>query len=158
MNKTNAMRKLDREKIAYEVLEYEGSDGKIDGLSVAEKVGENPGYVYKTLVTEAGPGKCFVFIIPVEKELDLKKAALACKKKSVSMLHLDQLLSTTGYVRGGCSPIGMKKGFPTFIDQSACELAYIFVSGGKIGLQIKLKPHDLAVAAQAVFADLVRDS
>lgn len=158
MNKTNAMRKLDREKITYEVLEYEGSDGKIDGLSVAEKVGENPGYVYKTLVTESGPGKCFVFIIPVEKELDLKKAALACKSKSVSMLHLDQLFATTGYVRGGCSPIGMKKHFPTFIDQSAYELAYMFVSGGKIGLQIKLKPQDLAIAAQAVFSDLTRNN
>ncbi|MFD2617944.1 Cys-tRNA(Pro) deacylase [Terrilactibacillus laevilacticus] len=140
--KTNAMRLLDAENIEYQVTAYDVSDGKIDGISVAHKVGKDPKTIFKTLVTHGHNG-IYVFIIPVEEELDLKKAAKAASEKKVEMLHVKDIQKTTGYIRGGCSPIGMKKRYPTFIDDHANQFEQIVVSGGKIGLQIQLKLTDL---------------
>ncbi|KZE38490.1 aminoacyl-tRNA deacylase [Bhargavaea cecembensis] len=154
VQKTNAVRILDRQKAEYELIEYDTDDGQLDGVSVAEKTGQAEETVYKTLVATAGTGKYFVFIIPVAEELDLKKAAKAAGEKKIEMLHLRDLTDVTGYVRGGCSPVGMKKDFPTFIDESAQALGRMIVSAGKRGLQMKLEPDALAMAANAVFAPL----
>ncbi|MEK4253583.1 Cys-tRNA(Pro) deacylase [Ureibacillus sp. FSL K6-2830] len=153
--KTNAIRLLDLQKVPYQTITYETA-GAIDGVSVAQKIGHPANHVYKTLVTTAGTQKFYVFVIPVEAELDLKAAARAAGEKKVDMLHLKDLLAVTGYVRGGCSPIGMKKLFPTFIDESAKELDYIIVSGGKIGLQIQLAPNDLANVVNATFVPVTK--
>lgn len=153
--KTNAIRLLDLQKVPYQTITYETA-GAIDGVSVAQKIGHPANHVYKTLVTTAGTQKFYVFVIPVEAELDLKAAARAAGEKKVDMLHLKDLLAVTGYVRGGCSPIGMKKLFPTFIDESAKELDYIIVSGGKIGLQIQLVPNDLANVVNATFVPVTK--
>lgn len=154
MDKTNVMRVLDRAKIGYQAHFYDGSDGKIDGVSVADKVGLPAVMVYKTLVTRAHGGGLLVFVIPVEKELDLKKAAKAAAVKSVEMLRQSELLPQTGYIHGGCSPIGMKKSFPTYIDKSAEHLAGIAVSAGKIGAQVELAPVDLLRMTGGKMADL----
>lgn len=154
MDKTNVMRVLDRAKIPYTAHFYDASDGRIDGVSVAHKVGLPVQAVFKTLVTRAHGGAVLVFVIPVERELDLKKAARAAAVKSVEMLKQSELLPTTGYVHGGCSPIGMKKHFPTLIDQSAGALPRMAVSAGKIGAQVELAPDDLLRAAEAGLADL----
>ena len=142
MKKTNAIRILESKKIKYEEIEYDASKG-ISGVDVAISTGENPQNVYKTLVTISNKKEYFVFIIPVVNELDLKKAASASNSKKIEMLLQRDLLGLTGYVHGGCSPIGMKKLFKTFIDESAKDKEYIFVSGGKIGVQIKINPQDL---------------
>ncbi|OWR29012.1 aminoacyl-tRNA deacylase [Saccharibacillus sp. O23] len=155
IHKTNAMRKLEELSIPYETLSYDNEDGLIHGTAVAEKVGLAPETVFKTLVAHSGPNG-FVFAIPVGDELDLKKAARAAGEKKIEMLPLKELQKWTGYVRGGCSPIGMKKHFPTFIDASGETLEHIAVSAGKIGLQMKLSPEGLARAAQASFADLTK--
>lgn len=141
--KTNAMRMLETAKIPYTKHTYETDDGHIDGISVARKMGQNPKEVYKTLVTKGHSKEHFVFVIPVEAELDLKKAAKAVGEKNVEMLAVADLLKTTGYIRGGCSPVGMKKQFKTVIDVSAENLDKMYVSGGKIGLQVCLSPLDL---------------
>jgi Cys-tRNA(Pro)/Cys-tRNA(Cys) deacylase len=154
VQKTNAVRILDRQKAEYDLIEYDTDDDLIDGVSVAEKTGQAEETVYKTLVSTAGTGKYFVFVIPVADELDLKKAAKAAGEKKVEMLHLRDLTDVTGYVRGGCSPVGMKKAFPTYIDESAKKLGRIIVSAGKRGLQMKLSPDALATAADAVFVPL----
>ncbi|HWL26368.1 MAG TPA: Cys-tRNA(Pro) deacylase [Ureibacillus sp.] len=154
-SKTNAVRLLDQQKIDYDLLEYE-VDEHIDGISVASKIGYSVSYVYKTLVTTSGPGKFFVFVIPVSNELDLKKCAKVAGEKKVEMIHVNELLSTTGYIRGGCSPLGMKKLFPTFIDEGASELDTIIVSAGKRGMQIKLAPNDLLSVTRGKFADLIK--
>ncbi|SIT70206.1 Cys-tRNA(Pro) deacylase [Edaphobacillus lindanitolerans] len=156
VQKTNAARQLDRMKADYELIEYAVEDGLNDGISVAEKTGQDPRLVYKTLVSTSGAGKYFVFVIPVEKELDLKKAAKAAGEKRIEMLHLKDLTDVTGYVRGGCSPLGMKKPFPTFIDDSGKALERMVVSAGRRGLQMKLEPKVLAAAADAEFAPLVK--
>ncbi|MET3575715.1 Cys-tRNA(Pro) deacylase [Bhargavaea ullalensis] len=156
VHKTNAARQLDRMKADYELIEYAVDDGLNDGVSVAQKTDQDPHVVYKTLVSTAGTGKYFVFVIPVEKELDLKKAAKAAGEKKIDMLHLKDLTDVTGYVRGGCSPLGMKKAFPTYIDESGEGLPKIVVSAGKRGLQMKLDPKVLAAAADAIFAPLVK--
>lgn len=155
MTKTNAIRLLEQRKVPFQSIAYE-SEGAIDGISVAKKIGHPPKHVFKTLVTTAGSQKFYVFVIPVEAELDLKAAARAAGEKKVDMLHLKDLLAVTGYVRGGCSPIGMKKLFPTFIDESSKELDYIIVSGGKIGLQIQLAPNDLANVVNATFVPVTK--
>lgn len=155
MAKTNAIRKLDQQKITYEILTYEISDKQIDGQSVAEKIGYPANHVFKTLVA-AGGANHFVFVIPVQKELDLKLAAKAAGVKKIEMLPLKELLPTTGYIRGGCSPIGMKKQFPTFIDESAKEIDFIIVSAGKIGMQILLHPKDLQNITNATFATIIK--
>lgn len=152
--KTNAMRILETMGIAYKMHTYDAG-GEIDGVSVANKVGIDPKYVYKTLVTQGKSKAYFVFVIPVAAELNLKNAAAAVGEKSVEMLHVKDLLAVTGYIRGGCSPVGMKKAYKTVIDRSAESLEKIVVSGGKIGFQIELAPADLAHAARAEFHTVI---
>lgn len=156
IKKTNAMRLLDQARVAYKYYEYETSDGKIDAVSVAAKIGQEPEQVFKTLVTQSPARDCFVFVIPSICELDLKAAAKAAGQKSVEMLPQKQLLNTTGYVHGGCSPVGMKKTFPTFIDETALLYDQFCVSAGKVGVNLCLSPRDLADFVQARFVDLVR--
>lgn len=151
--KTNAMRILDKGKLPYEMLSYQTEDGKIDGVAVAAKIGREAGIVYKTLVAHASHNY-YVFVIPVEQELDLKKAAKVAGVKKIEMLPVKELVSVTGYIRGGCSPIGMKKKYPTFIEQSAEKNETIIVSGGKIGVQVKLQPRILLAAVKGQWADL----
>ncbi|USK59734.1 Cys-tRNA(Pro) deacylase [Peribacillus asahii] len=148
-SKTNAMRLLDAKKIDYQMMGYDNQDGKIDGLSVAEKIGKSPESVFKTLVAHGAPQHVYVFVIPVREELDLKKAAKAAGEKKIEMLHVKDLLKWTGYIRGGCSPIGMKKLYPTFVDDSAKNLDTIIVSGGKIGTQIELTVENLIAETEA---------
>lgn len=152
--KTNAVRLLDQQKIAYELMEYQVNDGQIDGISVANKIGHPHEVVFKTLIATAGPGKLFVFVIPVAEELDVKAAAKVVGEKKIEMLPVKDLLPLSGYMRGGCSPIGMKKLFPTFIDQSAEAHDYMVVSAGKIGMQLKLAPIDLATVTKGIFVAL----
>lgn len=154
--KTNAVRLLDQQKMAYNLMEYDVSDNHIDGLSVVKKIGHPITSVYKTLVTTAGPGKLYVFVIPVSEELDLKACAKVAGEKKIEMFHVKDLLGATGYIRGGCSPVGMKKLYPTFIDEAATSLEYIIVSAGKIGMQIQLNPIDLQKVTNAKFAALTK--
>ena len=154
IQKTNAMRMLDTLHIAYTPHEYDCGDGAIDGVSVARKTGQDPDRVFKTLVTQGASKAFYVFVIPVAAELDLKKAAKSVGEKSIAMLHVADLLKTTGYIRGGCSPVGMKKLFVTRVDETAELFDTILVSGGKQGLQVELAPADLLRAAQAETADL----
>lgn len=150
--KTNAMRQLDKAGIPYRLHTY-STDGGIDGVSVAAGLGQPAERVFKTLVTKGKSGH-FVFVIPVAEELDLKAAARAAGEKAVEMLPVKELLPVTGYVRGGCSPVGMKKRFPTFLDLSAQDLETIYVSGGRIGAQMELSPQALAGLIGAAFAPL----
>ena len=136
------MRLLDASNIKYEEFEYDAKMG-ISGTDVAKTLSEDPKLVFKTLVTVSNKSEHFVFIVPVEKELNLKKAAKAADAKKIEMLKQKDLLPLTGYVHGGCSPIGMKTRLKTFIDISAMDEEKIYVSGGKVGLQIKIAPHDL---------------
>ena len=154
MQKTNVMRILEQRKVPYRAHSYEHSDAPVDGNTVAALIGKDASQVYKTLVARGASRSCYVFVIPVMKELDLKKAALAAGEKSIAMLHLSELTPTTGYVRGGCSPIGMKKQFPTYIDSSAQALDTMLVSAGRIGFQIELSPRDLQALISAEFFDL----
>ena len=154
--KTNAMRMLDRMKIPYEYETYECEDFT-DGIETADKLGYDHALVYKTLVTTGKSGENYLFVIPIEAEIDFKKAAKAVGEKSLEMLHLKNLTKVTGYVRGGCTAIGMKKQFPTVIQKDAEELTQMHVSGGKLGMQLKLAPADLKKAAKAQFADVIRD-
>lgn len=153
--KTNALRMLDAAKIAYTTHTYDHGDGKIDGVSVAGKLGQNPAQVYKTLVTKGAGGGYYVFVIPVEKELDLKKAAKAVGEKSVEMIPVAEINRVTGYVRGGCSPVGMKKAFPTVFDGAVETLETVVVSGGKIGLQMELSPASLLELVHGKIAPIV---
>ena len=152
--KTNAMRILDRQKIPYEYEEYECGDF-IDGIQVADQLGYDHALVYKTLVTTGKSGQHYVFVIPIEDEIDFKKAAKAVGEKSLEMLHLKDLTKVTGYVRGGCTAIGMKKQYPVYMHESALAHPQIIVSGGKIGVQLELAPQDYEKACHAVFCDLV---
>ena len=154
MQKTNVMRILEQRRIPYTAHTYPHTDSPVDGSSVAALIGRDPSQVFKTLVARGASRSCYVFVIPVMKELDLKKAAAAAEEKSVAMLHLNELTPTTGYVRGGCSPIGMKKQFPTYIDCSAQSLDCMLVSAGRIGFQIELAPDALRDLVQAEFFDL----
>lgn len=155
-DKTNVMRLLDRAKIAYTPHYYDHQDGAIDGVAVAQKLGQPLGQVFKTLVTRGCGRNFYVFVIPVAEELDLKAAARACGEKSVEMVHVKELLALTGYIRGGCSPIGMKKLFPTFLDESAKGQPTIMVSAGKIGTQVELSPEDLLGFVGAKSAPLIK--
>ncbi|NLL69681.1 MAG: Cys-tRNA(Pro) deacylase [Epulopiscium sp.] len=141
--KTNAMRILDTNKISYTIITYDQQDGKIDGISVAEKIGRDPQFVYKTLVAQGKDQTIFVFVIPVAKELDLKKASKVVGEKKVEMIPVKEIEKHTGYIRGGCSPVGMKKAYKTVIDSSAKKSDTIIVSGGKRGVQIELGVTDL---------------
>ena len=154
--KTNAMRILDAKKIAYEMLTYDNKDGKIDGISVAEKIGKDAKSVYKTLVAQGTSKNIFVFVIPVEEELDLKKAAKAAGEKAIEMLPVKDIQKWTGYIRGGCSPIGMKKDYKTFLDESSRQLESMVVSAGKIGVQIVLSPPQLQEVTKAEFAPVTK--
>ncbi|MCM3081810.1 Cys-tRNA(Pro) deacylase [Brevibacillus invocatus] len=154
--KTNAMRILDKEKIAYTMMTYKTDDGKIDGVSVAAKIGREPGVVYKTLISQGASKAYYVFVIPVEAELDLKKAAKAVGEKKIDMIPVKEITQVSGYIRGGCSPIGMKKQFPTLIDEQAQTLETMIVSGGQIGVQIELQVENLVKATKAAFADVTQ--
>lgn len=147
--KTNAMRLLEKQKIPYEAHAYATHDGALDGLSVANKTGRSPACVFKTLLLQGASGGHYVFCIPVAEELHLKKAAAAAGEKKLEMLPLARLFPLTGYHKGGCSPLGMKKAFPTFIEASAQAQHSILVSGGQVGLQIELAPENLLQAASA---------
>lgn len=153
--KTNAMRILDRLKIPYEYQTYECSDFT-DGIHTADLLSLPHEAVYKTLVTKAKSGGYYVFVIPIEAEIDFKKAARAVKEKSLEMVHLKDLTNVTGYVRGGCTAIGMKKQFPTVIQEDAALLDFMYVSGGKIGMQLRLSPEGLLKASGASYADVIR--
>mgnify|MGYP003468272008 CR=1 FL=1 len=154
MTKTNAMRLLDQKKIEYEVKEIEDAEG-LSGSQMALKAGENPGEVYKTLVTLGAKGAHYVFVVPVEKELDLKKAAKTVGEKSISMIHQKELLPLTGYIHGGCSPVGMKKFFRTVFDKSALSHERIYFSGGKVGVQVRIRTVDISKAIKCEFEDIV---
>lgn len=155
--KTNALRMLDKHKITYTVLTYDHEDGQIHGTAVALKVGRPPEAVFKTLVAHSG-NRLFVFVIPVGEELDLKKAARAAGEKKIEMLPMKELQPWTGYIRGGCSPVGMKKLYPTFIHKSAEPLEKMAVSAGQVGLQMELAPRELAGLVGAAFTELVKDA
>ena len=155
MKKTNAMRLIEAAGVDYEEFEYDASLG-ISGTDVARTLNEDVNMVFKTLVTETNKEEHFVFILPVAMELDLKKAAKAAGAKKVDMLKQRDLLPLTGYVHGGCSPIGMKTRLGTFIDASAMDQEYIYVSGGKVGLQIKISPADLIKLTDGAVIDIVK--
>lgn len=155
--KTNAMRFLDSKKIAYSVNTYECEDF-IDGVHIAQMLGQDENMSFKTLVTKGKSGGYFVFVLPVAKELDMKKAAKAVGEKSVEMVHVKDINAVTGYIRGGCSPLGMKKQFPTVVDQSAQGFETIIISGGRLGSQIMLSPSDLVSACGGSFGDIVFDA
>ncbi|MGU8476684.1 Cys-tRNA(Pro) deacylase [Clostridium perfringens] len=154
--KTNAMRILDSKKVHYEMLSYESEDGKIDGISVAHKIGVDEKNVFKTLVAQGTSKELYVFVIPVAEELDLKNAAKIAGEKKVEMIPVKDILKHTGYIRGGCSPIGMKKNYKTFIHESAEDLDFIIFSAGKIGHQIKMNPKDLLNVVEGEFAFLIK--
>jgi ybaK/ebsC protein len=152
ISKTNVMRVLDKNKISYEIHTYEASDGKIDGMSVAAKVGRPPEDLFKTLVTKGESGDYFVFVVCVADELDLKKSAASVGEKAVHMIPVADINRVTGYIRGGCSPIGMKKPFQTVIDKKA--QGNIVVSAGKIGMQVEVSAKELADLIGATFSDI----
>ena len=152
--KTNAMRMLDRQKVKYEAFSYE-CDEFIDGIHSADKIGAPYDQSFKTLVMEGKSGGYFVFVVPIEKEVDRKAAAKAVGEKTVDMIHVKDITKITGYVRGGCSPLGMKKLFPTVFHETAENLETMIVSAGKIGYQVELAPRDLAALVRAKFADII---
>ena len=155
--KTNAMRLLDAAGVDYQAHSYDDKDGKIDGISVANKMGYPVEQVFKTLVTIGASGEFLVFVIPVAKELDLKKAAKVAGEKHIEMCPSKDLLKHTGYIHGGCSPIGMKKLFRTYVDESAILQEQIFFSAGKIGEQIETAPDNLIELIHAEYADLTKN-
>lgn len=152
--KTNVMRVLDQKKVAYESHSYT-PDATMTGEEIAALLGEDPAHVFKTLVTRGKTGQYYVFVVPVAAELELKKAAKAAGEKSIEMIKQKELLPLTGYVHGGCSPIGMKKAFKTFIHETAKPLDKMFVSAGKVGFQVELSPQDLIKTVGCGFADIV---
>lgn len=154
--RTNAMRLLEAAGVEYQPFCYEAKDA-LSGVQIAEKLGFPRASVFKTLVTVAESKKNYVFVVPADSELDLKKAAKAVGEKAVAMIKQAQLLPLTGYVHGGCSPVGMKKQFPTVVDSSALALDRIIVSAGKIGRQVALSPRSLALACPLIFEKITRD-
>lgn len=153
--KTNAVRILEANEISHSTLEYQSSEEELDAVTVAQKINAEPEQVFKTLVTRNDKNEIFVFVIPGNFELNLKKAARASSSKSIEMIKVKELLPLTGYIRGGCSPIGMKKQFPTFIDETAQLHNKIYCSAGIRGMQLSLNPADLATIINAEFADLI---
>ena len=152
--KTNVMRTLEQKKVAYTAHAYPVGDSAPDGVSVAEMMGQNAAAVFKTLVCRGASGGYYVFDVPVAATLDLKKAAKAVGEKSVAMIAQKELLPLTGYIHGGCSPVGMKKPFPTVFHESVTALDTVFVSAGKVGFQIECKPADLIALVGAKTADI----
>lgn len=155
ITKTNAMRILDAEKIPYSVHTYENKDGKIDGISVAGKIGKEIEVVYKTLVVKDAGSGIYVFVIPVEAELDLKKAAKVVNAKKLEMIAVKDIQKMTGYIRGGCSPIGMKKKYETILDASVNKQSSIIISGGKIGVQIEMAVEYLIQVTNAKVEEVI---
>jgi len=155
MTKTNAARILDRQGIAYELLAYEVDESDLSAVAVAAKLQQPVDQVFKTLVLRGDKSGIFVCIIPGAEELDLKKAARISGNKSAEMVHMKEIFSLTGYILGGCSPIGMKKDYPTFIDESCILLDHIFVSAGIRGLQLKIAPEDLIKVNSSQTGDLI---
>ena len=153
--KTNVMRALEQQKIPYTAHQYPHEGKAVDGTTVAGLIGKDVASVYKTLVTEGVSGEHYVFVVPVCKELDLKKAARAVGEKAVCMVHVAELQRLTGYVRGGCSPVGLKKPYPVTIHESANEIPSMIVSAGKIGCQIETVPADLIALVKAQTADVI---
>ena len=151
------MRLLDKAKIKYAPHEYPHGSEAVDGLTVAKLCGFDPESVFKTLVARGTSKNVYVFVIPVSSELDLKKAAKAAGEKSVEMVKVSEINALTGYIRGGCSPVGMKKRYPTFINESAKAKNTVYVSAGKIGSQVELEPLALAEICGAQFSELVKD-
>lgn len=154
IEKTNVMRLLEQAKIPYESYTYDGSGGAVSGLEVAQATGQNPKQVFKTLVTVGKDKRNYVFVIPVDCELNLKAAAAAVGEKSIEMLKAKDLLPLTGYVHGGCSPIGMKKLFTTVLDSTAQDFDTIIFSGGKIGFQVQVAPTDLQKIVPFTYAKI----
>lgn len=152
--KTNVIRILDKAKLPYTCTTYDVKDGKIDGVAVAGKVGKDVKEVFKTLLVQGKSKECYVCVVPVAEELDFKKVSEVTGEKKVEMLPVTDLLKTTGYVRGGCSPIGMKKQYKTFIDCSAEQLETITISAGKIGVQVSLSPEVLKEIVNFEYARL----
>lgn len=153
--KTNAMRILDRMKIPYQTHSYECEEF-VDGKQIADLLGFDHRIMFKTLVTVSPSREYFVFVIPIDEELDLKKAAREAAQKSLAMIHVKEINQVTGYIRGGCTAIGMKKPYPVFIDSSAQSFGRIIISGGKLGTQIELAPGPFADACQGKFCELTR--
>ena len=154
IQKTNAMRLLDSAGLDYEMASYDYDESDLSGVHAAAELGVAPEIVFKTLVTRGDGNAFFVFVIPVAESLDLKKAATASGNKKIEMIHVKEILDITGYIRGGCSPIGMKKPFPTYIDETAQLYEKIYFSAGKRGVQIILDPEELASVTGGIFTDL----
>lgn len=157
IEKTNAMRMLDQSNIPYETGEYEYDESDLSGDHVADYLGISKEEIFKTLVTRGNDNELYVFVVPVSGELDLKKAAAAAGVKKVEMIHVKEIFNLTGYLRGGCSPIGMKKQYPTFIDETAILFDKIYISGGKRGLQIIIDPQVLADFTGAKLVDIGKE-
>lgn len=158
VQKTNAMRILDKGKYSYKCYEYEHDKEAVDGITVANLLNQNPLSVFKTLVTISNTKEYIVFVVPVLHELDLKKCAKAAKVKSVEMIHVKDINKITGYIRGGCSPIGMKKQYRTYLHNSCQEYDLIMFSGGKIGVQIAMSPIALCELIHAEYADIIKEN
>ena len=156
MDKTLVMKILDQKKINYKIHDYVNSN-LVDAVSVANFLNENPSKVFKTLVTVGKSKNHYVFLVPSNKALDLKKASKIVDEKNIELIHQKELLPLTGYIHGGCSPIGMKKTFPTVIDSSATSFDTIFISGGKIGYQIEINPNDLIPLIKGKLFDISKD-
>lgn len=155
INKTNVARLLDKAKVAYVLVPYEVDENDLSATHVANQLGENIGQVFKTLVLRGDKSGYFVCVVPGDAEVNLKKTAKVSGNKSCEMIHVKELLPLTGYIRGGCSPIGMKKHFPTYIHQTVNDYDYIYVSAGQRGLQVRLAPADLIREARAEVAELI---
>ncbi len=155
-SKTNAMRLLDSNQITYSTHSYENKDGKIDGVAVAHKINKDVNQVFKTLVTQGHSKEFYVFVIPVAEELDMKKAGKVAGEKNIEMIHVKDINKITGYIRGGCSPLGMKKVFKTFVQEEALLFDTIVFSGGKIGAQIEMNPNDLLNVISCSFVDIIK--
>lgn len=154
--KTNAMRILDSNNIEHKELSYPIDKEHVDGVTVAHSIGRDEKEVYKTLVAQGHSKEFFVFVIPVAESLDMKKAAKAAKEKNIEMIHVKDINKVTGYIRGGCSPIGMKKQYKTFVNETALELETMIVSAGKIGYQVELSPKDLEKVIGCEFIDIIK--
>ena len=155
-SKTNAMRILDSNKIEYTTHSYENKDGKIDGIAVAHKINKDVDSVFKTLVTQGHSKEFYVFVIPAAQELDMKKASKVANEKNIELIHVKDINTITGYIRGGCSPLGMKKVFNTFIQEDALLFDTIVFSGGKIGAQIEMNPNELKKVIECSFVDIIK--
>ncbi len=153
---TNAMRQLKAAHVPFEVREYEVDESDLSGVHIAESLGISPDCMFKTLVARADSGNIYVFCIPSASELDLKKCASLVGEKKIEMVHVKELLGLTGYIRGGCSPIGMKKKYPTYMDETATLFSPIYVSAGARGAQLVIDPEVLAAFADITFSDLIK--